>query len=522
MTLVVVVILEIRLGMTIKNFKLFFYRKMRKNLPFFLTLTIFLSVFSGKTFASFSPSWAQDLSFYGEYCQSQEWRWLCQASQTELAALKEEDGWELVLDDFAFFGQNRGIEFVFPALENDLGNPVLVLSLRAMGETFGWARLEIEIYQKEAWRMVCGGVGQDCLIFYDDKPWREEINLKEVLGDSLEEELREGLRVRLQVGPLASSSYVLPAIDQAVIIDKDSQNEVLTPTLGITLAPSSIPTVTSIVFPSPTLTPTAIPTPTGTIEENKVVWIFPQDGETVSGKVILEARLEKQGEETKTLREVFFWRPLGQNWWHQLSENVWETENLPLGEYQLQAKLTSEGGEEKSAEIVVSLGARIFNVFLTGRTLSWQTDRPALGRIVYDRASHLEVNKNYPNFGYLWASEPTGKQKQTSHQFTFGQIPEGRYYYRILAFGSPVSYSDEYILETDSLLIEEENVLGQAASAEASISLPRAPEESEEEVFDQSQPLPEEKPFNFPRFLALFLLGALAGGGIVHLTKKEK
>ena len=493
---------------------------MRKILPFFLILIIFLSVFSGESFASFSPSSAQDLSFYGEYCQRQEWRWLCQASQTELAALKEEDGWELVLDDFAFFGQNRGIEFVFPALENDLENPVLVLSLRAMGETFGWARLEI--YQKEAWRMVWGGVGQDRLVFYGNKPWREEINLKEVLGGSLEEELKEGLRVRLQVGPLVSSSYVLPAIDQAVIIGKGNQNEVLTPTLGITLAPSSLPTATPSVFPSPTLTPTATPTPTGTIEENKVVWIFPQDGKTVSGKVILEARLEKNKEETKTLREVFFWRPLGQNWWHQLSENVWETENLPLGEYQLQAKLTSEGGEEKSAEIAVSLGARIFNVFLTGRTLSWQTDRPTLGRIVYDRASHLGVDKNYPNFGYLWASEPTSRQKQTSHQFTFGQIPAGRYYYRILAFGSPVSYSDEYILETDSLLIQEEKVLGQAASAEASVSLPLAPEESEEEVFDQSQPLPEEKPFNFPRFLALFLLGGLAGGGIVHLTKKEK
>lgn len=520
MTLVVVVIPEIRLRITIKNFKLFFYRKMRKSLLFFLTLTIFLSVFSGKTFASFSPSSAQDLSFYGEYCQSQEWQWLCQASQTELAALKEEDGWELVLDDFAFFGQNRGIEFVFPTLENDLENPVLVLSLRAMGETFGWGRLEI--YQKEAWRMVWGGVGQDRLVFNGDKPWREEINLKEVLGGSLEEELKEGLRVRLQVGPLVSSSYVLPAIDQAVIIDKGNQNEVLTPTLGITMALSSLPTATPSVFLSPTLTPTATPTPTGAVEENKVVWIFPQDGETVSGKVILEARLEKQGQETKTLREVFFWRPLGQNWWQQLSENVWETGNLPLGEYQLQAKLTSEEGEEKSAEIVVSLGARIFNVFLTGRTLSWQTDRPTLGRIVYDRASHLGVDKNYPNFGYLWASEPTSRQKQTSHQFTFGQIPAGRYYYRILAFGSPVSYSDEYILETDSLLIQEEKVLGQAASAEASISLPIAPEESGEEVFDQSQPLTEEKPFNFPRFLALFLLGALVGGGIVHLTKKEK
>lgn len=77
-------------------------------------------------------------------------------------------------------------------------------------------------------------------------------------------------------------------------------------------------------------------------------------------------------------------------------------------------------------------------------------------------------------------------------------------------------------METDSLLIQEEKVLGQAASAEASISLPLAPEEGGEEVFDQSQPLPEEKPFNFPRFLALFLLGVLAGGGIVHLTKKEK
>ena len=165
-----------------------------------------------------------------------------------MAALKEEDGWELVLDDFAFFGQNRGIEFVFPALENGLENPVLVLSLRAMGETFGWARLEI--YQKESWRMVWGGVGQDRVIFYGDKPWREEVNLKEVLGSSLEEELKEGLRVRLQVGPLVSSSYVLPVIDQAVIIDKGNQNEVLTPTLGITLALSSLPTATpSFSFP---------------------------------------------------------------------------------------------------------------------------------------------------------------------------------------------------------------------------------------------------------------------------------
>jgi len=519
---------------------------MRKILPFFLILIIFPFVFAGESFASFSPSSSQDLSFYGEYCQSQKWRWLCQVSQTELAALKEEDGWELVFDDFSSFGANQGIEFFFSPLGENFKNPVLTMSLRVMGETFGLARLEI--YQGNSWRLVWGKVGQDRLVFNSNEPWREKIKLEEVLENGWQKELKNGLRLRLQVGPLVSPNYVLPAIDQLAIVD-DAGEEILTPTMGITvaltptatgafslltptptLALTAIPTsrltaaLTSSPTPTPTATITPTPTPTEALKEKETVWLYPKEGETVSGKVILEARLDEEGEEVEVSRQVFSWRPLGQNWWHQLPENVWETASLPLGEYQLQAKLTGEEGEERSAEITVSVGVRIFNVFLTGRTLSWETDRPAWGRIVYDRVSHIEVNKDYPNFGYLWASPITANQKQTNHKFTFEQIPAGHYYYRILAFGSPVSYSKEYALETESLNIgEEEKILGQTASAEAIFSFPIASEESKkEEVTDQNQFFPQKKQFNFPRFLGLFLLGAVFGGEIVHLTKKKK
>ncbi|MBP8590988.1 hypothetical protein KBI33_00780 [Candidatus Shapirobacteria bacterium] len=502
--------------------------------------------FSAEVNAS-SPISAWDFSFYGDYCRQEKWRWLCQMSQTELAALREEDRWELVLDDFSSFGADQGIEFFFSPLEENFRSPVLTVSLRVIGETFGLARLEV--YRGNNWQMVWGGVGHDRLVFNGNEPWREKIRLEEVLGDRWQEELKNGLWVRLQVGPLVSPNYVLPAIDQLAIVD-DFGEEILTPTMGITVTLSPTATATlSLLTSTPNLDPTAIltprltaaltpspavtttptitpmpPTPTEVLKKKETVWLYPKEGETVSGKVVLEAILSEEGKEVGTSRQFFSWRPLGQSSWYQLPENVWQTESLPLGEYQLQARLTSEGGEEKSAEINVNLGVRIFNVFLTGRTLSWQTDRPAWGRIVYDRVSHSMINKDYPNFGYLWASEATSKQKQTSHQFTFGQIPTGRYYYRILAFGSPVSYSDEYILETDSLLIgEKEEVLGQKTSAETSFSSSVEPEEEKkEETLDQGQSLPTKNPFSLPRLLALFLAGAFLGGTIIHLTKKKK
>ena len=217
----------------------------------------------------------------------------------------------------------------------------------------------------------------------------------------------------------------------------------------------------------------------------------------------------------------FFYRPFGQGYWQVIDNKIWQTQNIPLGDYQLRSRVCDRAGNEKLEEINIGVGAVIFNVFLNERLLSWSTDRPTIGRIIYDRLSHQNVNPNYPNFSYAWSSGEVDNEKITSHQFAIPPLPSGKYFYRILAFGSPVSYTPEYSFETDNLLSfandedreDESSILGLVVSVTPAVEVEDVKvEEKTKERFGLDK----------RRLLVLVAVGLLSSLGIFYLTKNKK
>ena len=217
----------------------------------------------------------------------------------------------------------------------------------------------------------------------------------------------------------------------------------------------------------------------------------------------------------------FFYRHFSWGQWQAISGKTWNTKNIALGDYQLRVRVCDQAGNEKLEEINVGVGAVISNVFLTERVLSWNTDRPTIGRIIYDRLSHQNINPNYPNFDYAWSSGEVDNSKTTNHQFIIPSLPPGKYYYRILAFGSPVSYTPEYSFESDNLLsfnnMEDESlILGSVVSATPSVN------ESVSKEIEMKEEIEESSGLDKRRLLVLIMAGFLCSLGIFYLTKNKK
>jgi len=358
-----------------------------------------------------------------------------------------------------------------------------------------------------------GKEGSDWHIFGGDSPWDEQIDLLAVFGDKIAEEIKKGLELRIQAVPFYTiDDKILLAVDQLKL-------HIIAPILVSTPTPTLTPVLTPTSTPTPT--PTLTPTPSDQ-ERPKVSWLNPTENDVVFGKVALKVDMSDDSDNIdEEIYPQFFYRHLSWRQWKAIAGKTWDTKNIPLGDYQLRVRVCDRAGNEKLEEINVGVGASIYNVFLTERVLSWNTDRPTIGRVIYDRLSHPNVDPNYPNFSYAWSSGEVDSDKTTSHQFIIPSLPPGKYYYRILAFGSPVSYTPEYFLETNSLLSfdsidDEPLILGSIVSATPSVS------ELISKEIEVKKETKESSSLTKRRLLVLVIAGFLGSLGIFYLTKNKK
>ncbi len=136
---------------------------------------------------------------------------------------------------------------------------------------------------------------------------------------------------------------------------------------------------------------------------------------------------------------------------------LWDTTSLPLDNYTIRAVVTDNAGNSTNIDRIVGVAAVI-----TGQSSSttstnsfmvtWTTDRPTSGRIIYDTASHPVLGAA-PNYGYAFSTGTTDTSPETtSHTITVSGLSDNTvYYWRMVSAGSPTVVSDEYQNKTFSV-----------------------------------------------------------------------
>ena len=82
--------------------------------------------------------------------------------------------------------------------------------------------------------------------------------------------------------------------------------------------------------------------------------------------------------------------------------------------------------------------------------ISWTTQIPTSGRVVYDTTSHPSADLSHPNYGYTFSSGSINlSPKTTSHTlFLTGLSNSTTYYYRIISTSSPTTVDQELTNKT--------------------------------------------------------------------------
>jgi hypothetical protein len=85
--------------------------------------------------------------------------------------------------------------------------------------------------------------------------------------------------------------------------------------------------------------------------------------------------------------------------------------------------------------------------------ISWNTQIPTSGRVVYDTVPHSEANSSLPNYSYAFTTSSVNlNSKTTSHTIYLTNLSDTTiYYYRIIATGLPTTISQELTNKTLSL-----------------------------------------------------------------------
>jgi len=482
----------------------------RRCLLIIFIIVLFFVFFSSKIKAiTLYPKAVADNSFYGPYCQDSSFSWLCVLDSFSLEALKEKDSWEITSQDFLSGGESAYLEFIFspPGNSSSFSSLVLKMALRGLGETLSSGRLWVDCAGNH-YLVPVGGVNS-WIIFNGQDSLEEEVDLASFCQPFLSSwSAEEKIKVTLAAVPILSSSpFPLLAIDELKIEAQESEET-------IKLTPTPTP---ALLTPTPTPTATLTLTPIPSVEESsqeEVRWVSPLDGETVTGRVVLSAASGDQAHNSEDWR--FFYRPLGSSFWRRIGGNIWSTASLPLGKYQLRAeKKDSEG----ASEIIVTLGIKIFNIFLSDGKMTWQTDRPCWGRVVYDRRTHSDPQIDWPNLGYLWASSSLEKRKTYNHEFAFPRLSPGRYFYRLLAIDAVPYFTQEYVLAAESLLSSQEREKMAVLGATASSSLSSSPSSTASDSSLAKESLFADRKF---QLVSLVLLGFLLGAIVFSLTKRQK
>jgi len=138
--------------------------------------------------------------------------------------------------------------------------------------------------------------------------------------------------------------------------------------------------------------------------------------------------------------------------------------NLCPGEYtfSLTLKGTTETGEEYvSPPVVIGGGGGVFiaglivssesaaSIKTDTVTITWQTNKFATSRVVYDTISH-SILGNPPNYGYAFSTPEQDKEpKVTFHSIRIdGLTPGATYFYRTVSRASPEKVSQEHSFTT--------------------------------------------------------------------------
>jgi len=185
-----------------------------------------------------------------------------------------------------------------------------------------------------------------------------------------------------------------------------------------------------------------------------VSWISPTNGQTVSGSVALSISATDATSGVATT-EFFYQRQDGIDTFHS-TPSPWDTAPLPLDNYTLRTVVTDTAGNATTVDQTVGVAAVISteggSTPAFGQiTISWTTDRPTSGRIVYDTISHGILGAA-PNYGYAFSTGTVDESpKSTSHTITITDLSDNTvYYWRTVSAGSPVAIGSEKTSRTFS------------------------------------------------------------------------
>jgi len=151
------------------------------------------------------------------------------------------------------------------------------------------------------------------------------------------------------------------------------------------------------------------------------------------------------------------------NWsysWDPLKNN-----NPGEGTYDLAVSATDVLGNQENIQMVSEDIAYVPSLFPVignqlGQTpafgeiaISWTTQIPTSGRVVYDLVSHPLIDPSHINYGYIFTSSFINLlPKAITHSLTLTNLSDNTiYYYRIISAGSPTTIGKELTSKTFSL-----------------------------------------------------------------------
>ncbi|MEK7154732.1 MAG: Ig-like domain-containing protein, partial [Patescibacteria group bacterium] len=186
-----------------------------------------------------------------------------------------------------------------------------------------------------------------------------------------------------------------------------------------------------------------------------VSWDSPTVSQTVSGSVGLSVSAADATSGVATT-EFFYQRQDGVDSFHPVT-SPWDTSSLALDNYTLRAVVTDTAGNSTTVDQTVAVAAVVSgeggSTPAFGQiTISWTTDRPTSGRIIYDTVSH-SVLGTAPNYGYAFSTDTVDTSpKSTSHTITITGLSDNTiYFWRTVSAGSPTAIGPEKYSRTFSI-----------------------------------------------------------------------
>jgi len=268
-------------------------------------------------------------------------------------------------------------------------------------------------------------------------------------------------------------------------------------------------------------------------------WTSPVEDTIISGTTVI---LSVATDNLSGVESVVYsyQRDDGVDIWHEIAiltsspyEVSWDTTGLALDNYNLKAVATDNAGNSIVIERSVGVAAVISNESWSRPgwgeiTISWTTDRPTDGKVVYDTVSHA-IDLNHPNYGYAHSSGIVDTSPKTlSHTITLSGLTNSEtYYWRTVSGGSPKVISSESRGDTFSIPGGDTGgggVVAGVTTSTTTTSFPYAefeetstPEDDSEEVLGEETEIDTEEP-ETPLDEAVGILSRTAKGRILAIS----